>query len=133
MSEANVEIAKRGIDAFNGQNVDALAVLVTRDFELVPAMMGVVEGATFRGREGIERYFGQLEDAFEYVRLTGEEFSDLGDSVIVVVRIEARGSGSGVSVSARQTAIYDFRDGKISCARTFLDHGEALRAAGLAE
>jgi hypothetical protein len=25
------------------------------------------------------------------------------------------------------------RDGKVSCARSYLDHGEALRAAGLTE
>ena len=128
-----MEIVERGIHAFNDRAVDVLAMLVTRDFELVPAMMGVLEGASFRGREGVERYLGELDDSFEYLRLTGEEFRDLGDSVIVVFRVEARGRGSGVSVTAQQTAIYDFRDGKISCGRVFLDHGEALRAAGLTE
>ena len=128
-----MEIVRRGIDAFNDRNVDTLAMLVTRDFELIPAMMGILEGASFRGREGVERYFEELDDSFEYVRLTGEEFRDLGDSVIVVFRVEARGRGSGVSVTAQQTAIYDFRDGKISCGRVFLDHGEALRAVGLTE
>ena len=128
-----MEIVERGIHAFNDRAVDVLAMLVTRDFELVPAMMGVLEGASFRGREGVERYLGELDDSFEYLRLTGEEFRDLGDSVIVVFRVEARGRGSGVSVTAQQTAIYDFRDGKISRGRVFLDHGEALRAAGLTE
>jgi ketosteroid isomerase-like protein len=32
-----------------------------------------------------------------------------------------------------QAIIYDFRGGKISRIRTFFDHGEALRAAGLSE
>jgi ketosteroid isomerase-like protein len=29
--------------------------------------------------------------------------------------------------------VYDFRDGNISRSRVYLDHGEALRAAGLTE
>jgi len=29
--------------------------------------------------------------------------------------------------------IFEFRDGRMSRARTYLDHGEALRAAGLTE
>jgi hypothetical protein len=36
-------------------------------------------------------------------------------------------------VDAPYAAIYDFRDGKMSRAQGFLDHGEAMRAAGLTE
>jgi ketosteroid isomerase-like protein len=133
MSHENVDVVKRGIRAFNDRNIDLLAMLATSDFELFPAMMGVLEGASFRGREGIERYFEVLDDSFEYFRMTGEEFRDLGDSVIYVVQVEARGKGSGVSVTAEQTAIYDFRDGKASRGRMFLDYGEALKAVGLEE
>ena len=53
--------------------------------------------------------------------------------MLVLGRTEGRGRGSGVPVDAPYAAIYDFRDGKISRARGFLDHDEALRAAGLTE
>jgi hypothetical protein len=36
-----VVTVKRGVDAFNHRNVDTLTMLVTHDFELVPAMMGI--------------------------------------------------------------------------------------------
>jgi ketosteroid isomerase-like protein len=41
--------------------------------------------------------------------------------------------GSGVRVEAPLGAVFEFRDGKISRMRAFLDQGEALRAAGLSE
>jgi ketosteroid isomerase-like protein len=53
--------------------------------------------------------------------------------VLVLGQIEGRGRASGVQVNAPQGLIYDFRGDKISRIRAYLDHGEALRAAGLAE
>jgi ketosteroid isomerase-like protein len=38
-----------------------------------------------------------------------------------------------VPVDAPYAAIYDFRNGKMWRARGYVDHSEALRAAGLAE
>jgi ketosteroid isomerase-like protein len=36
-------------------------------------------------------------------------------------------------VVGRQTLVFDLRDGKMARVRSFLDHGEGLRAAGLSE
>jgi len=49
------------------------------------------------------------------------------------MRIEGRGRGSGVLVDAPMGAVLDFRGEKVFLARSYLDHGEALRAAGLSE
>jgi ketosteroid isomerase-like protein len=136
MSQGNLEIAKRGIDAFNRRDVEALADVVTRDFEWFPALPSTVEGERFsgyRGREGIETYFEDVRVTWEGLRVLGNEFRDLGDSVVLLGRADGRGRGSGVEVDMPLGVIYDFRDGRISRVRTYLDHGEALRAAGLAE
>jgi len=128
----NVEIVKRTIDAFNRRDVEGCAALVTADFEWVPAL-AEIESEIFRGREGIEAYFGSLSDAWGEWHLHGEEFRDLGGSLLVVIRMEARGRGSGAPVAGRQTVIFDLRDGEISRIRAYFDHGEALRGAGLTE
>jgi uncharacterized protein len=90
-------------------------------------------GVSFRGREGMERYFEALGDTWSEFRAVAEEFRDLGDRMLVLVRLEGRGKGSGIPVAGRHMVIFEFRGGKISCIRTYLDHGEALRAVGLAE
>jgi ketosteroid isomerase-like protein len=132
MSEANVEIVKRSIDAVNRRDLDAYAALITPDFELIPAMTGFT-GISFRGREGFGMYLEELGDIWEEFRVVAEEVRDLDAMVLVFMRLEGRGKGSGVPVTARQAFICDFRGNKISRTRSFLDHGEALRAAGLSE
>jgi ketosteroid isomerase-like protein len=136
MSREHVEIVERGIAAFNRRDTDALAGIVTRDFEWFPALPSAVEGerySGYRGREGIESYFEDVRSTWEELCVIGDEFRDLDDSVLVLGRAEGRGRGSGVEVDMPLGIVYDFRDGKIARVRTYLDHGEALQAAGPVE
>jgi ketosteroid isomerase-like protein len=136
MSEANVEVAKRSIDFFNRRDVDAMLdiydALFTADCEWYPAMWAI-EGEVFHGREGMVEYLRRLTDAWEEIRIVVEEFRDLGDRVLALGRLEGRGSSSGVPVDSPWAIVDDFRSGKACRLRVFLDHGEALRAAGLSE
>jgi len=132
MSQENVEIVQRSIDAHNRRDLDAYVALTTPDYELLPAMTGFA-GVSFRGREGLERYFEELSDTWDEFRVIGEEFRDLGDIVLVIMRLEARGKGSGIPVSGTQALICNLRGGKISRIRSYLDRDDALRAAGLSE
>ena len=133
MSPENVEMAKRSMDALNGRTLDAYDDLFTQDFEWFPALPSTVEGDGYRGLEGIEKYLGEMNDTWEKFHVTADEYRDLGGRVLMLGRIEGRGRGSGVEVNAQLGAVWEFRDGRISRARVYPDHGEALRAVGLAE
>jgi ketosteroid isomerase-like protein len=133
MSADNVEIAKRAVAAFNQHDLDAFMEMATPDIELSPAMAGAVDGSSVRGREGIEMLFGEILDIWEEQHVIADELRDLGDRVLVLGRIVARGRASGIPVETPGATISDFRDGKISRVRAYLDHGEALRAASLTE
>jgi len=134
MSLANVELARQVIDAFNGRDVDALLRCVNSDIEWFPAMPVTSAGSALRGHRGIESYLREVSDTWEEYRVVAPDFRDLGDErVLVLSRIEGRGAGSGGLVDAEMGQIIDFRDGRISRVRTYLDHGDALRAAGLSE
>ena len=133
MSRDNVELAKRVTEAINGRDWDGLSDLVTVDFEWFPALPGAVEGEGYRGWEEFTAYVRKAEETWEYLRAIADEYRDLGDSVLMLGRMEARGRASGVRVETQLAEIMDFRDGRLVRDRVFLDHDEALRAAGLAE
>ena len=81
----------------------------------------------------MESYFREVEETWEGYRLQIDEFRDLDERVLALGRIEARGRGSGLQVKTPWACIFDFRDGKMSSARAYLVHAEALHAAGLSE
>ncbi len=65
MSEENLEIAKRAIDAINRRDAaasDELDELVTPDYEFHTALASFVESGEYRGREGYEAYVAEIED-----------------------------------------------------------------------
>ena len=131
MSQANVEIAKRGTNAFNRREVDAILDLVTPDCVVSSQLLDAK--ADFEEREGLERFYAMLDESWDDFQTVIGEYRDLGDHVLALGRNYGRGKGSGVRVDGPSRAVFDFRDGKISRIRLFLDHDEALRAAGLAE
>jgi ketosteroid isomerase-like protein len=132
MSQSNVEIVKRALDAFNSGDADTFAELTTPELEWATGL-GAIEGEIFRGHEGVATYFGRLRSAWDEFRFVADEFRDLGDLVLVLGRLEGRGRGGGVPVDSPVGAVWDLRGGRIWRLRAYLDQGEALRAAGLSE
>ncbi len=133
MSQENVESAMRVEDAFNRRDVDVIVELAVADFEWFPAMPGTTPGGSFSGRPGIETYLADIGETWEQYRSVALEFRDLGERVLMLGRLEGRGRGSGAWVDAPQGTVFDFLAGKLCRVHTYLDHGEALRAVGLAE
>ena len=133
MSQENVEIAKRFVDAFNRRDLNALMDTATPDIAFSPALARTIDDNRFQGREGMRAYFADVDSAWEEFRMIVDEYRDLGDRVLTLGRLEGRGRGSGAAVDTPQGGVADIRDGKVSCVRSYLDHGEAFRAAGLTE
>jgi len=133
MSQENVEIVKRLADAFGAFDLDVIAELVSPDFEWVPVMSDTLGGGGYRGREAFEKWALDVGSSFGAIRPLGEEFRDLGDRVLMLGRLDGQGTASGVPVGSPLGWVVDFRGEKVSRIRAYLDHGEALRAAGLAE
>lgn len=127
-----MDIARRAVLAFNAREVPAFTALTTPDFEWSPSMVAI-EGEVFRGTEGIGTYFAHLSDAWEEFLILPDSFRDGRDLVVMLGRLRGRGKNSGVPVDAALGMVFDFRGQSITRIRGYLDHGEALEAAGLRE
>ena len=133
MSQENVEIVREVLNAGNRRDTEAMLPYVDPEVELHSAVIDGAEGNAYRGHEGVRRWMAESDAAFDVQRMEAEEWRDLGDGVLLIGHVHARGRESGVEIDSAIAWLYTLRDGKIVLARGYLNTQEALEAAGLSE
>ena len=134
MSRENVEIVRRGYEAFDRGDRAAAARLLAPDVEWHSVAAPLVGVGTIRGRKAMLRFWEDLREGLEGFRVSPEEFTDLGnDRVLFVGLFQGRGPGSDAEVSMRIASVYEIRDGMVAAVRDYSSRDEALEAAGLSE
>ena len=89
---------------------------------------------TFRGRDQLLRAATDWIETVDGWQLEVEDVIDAtGGRVVVVVRVVARGRGSGVPVYQQVFSVITIRDGKIARIHDYTERAPALEAAGLSE
>jgi ketosteroid isomerase-like protein len=132
MSQENVETLRRGLEAFNRGDVDAALEVLDAEVEWYPAVQPMLgEMTVYRGHQGVRDMFRNMDEVYLEFRIEDAEFRDLGDRVVATCRIRARGKQSGAESDSPFGYLFDFRNGAVVRARSFLDPKEALEAAGL--
>ena len=133
MSNENVEAFKRGLEAGNRGDVDALLEELHPEIEWHSALHALMGGeeTVFRGHAGVRRMIGDLYDTFAEVRIEMSDFRDLGDGLVVIGQTRTRGKASGVETVTPLAFVTEIREGKTISIRAYLDRREALEAAGL--
>ena len=131
MSAENVEIARRGVDAINRGDVEALVLHATEDLELFPALTGAVEGESFHGHAGVRAYFQMSAETWDEFCVVAEDYRDLDERVVVVGRAMGCGKGSRVPVETPNAIVLDFRGDKVWRMRSYFGEAEALEDMAL--
>jgi len=131
MSAENVEIVRRMVEAFNSEDPRRAFASFHPDVEFTSAF---TEGKTYVGLQGMRQYGDDLTAVWENWHSEDDRFVDGdGEQVVWLYRIVGQGKGSGVPVDQPVAIIWTLCDGLIWRGQAFLDHREALKAAGLAE
>ena len=130
MSQENVEVQQRFIEAYNCRDMETLLDVVTADFVFRSVFVAVE--AEFRAPEGFPYgYFETLDEAYEDFVVTPSELIDAGAAVLMIATAEWRGKSSGAQGELAIATASWLRAGKIFRAETFTDRAEALEAVGL--
>jgi ketosteroid isomerase-like protein len=98
----------------------------------LPALLGG-EATVYRGHEGAREMFRDVYGAFAEIHFEFPEIRDLGDRVVALGRMRARGKESGAETESRWASVVEFTNGKALVIPTYLEPKEALEAAGLSE
>ena len=141
MSEENVEVVRRALaqlaTPIRAEEVErrlsdsALAEFFDPKFELLPAGQSLMALDTYRGYEGMRRFFTDFLSIWEGVRFEPREFIDADDQVAAFYRVAGR--SHSVDVDATWSGLYTIRSEKIVRTQNFTNRDAALEAAGLSE
>ncbi len=130
MSEENVEAVRQSYrtpGALFATWAERMAPKAEFDFTAVypdrPLMYGIEELRRFRE-----------EGPWEELSFEPEDFVDVDDErVLVLVKVHATGTGSGVPVELLNAHEFTIRDGFLVRFKVYGDRDQALAAAGLSE
>jgi ketosteroid isomerase-like protein len=131
MSQQNVDVVRQGLEAFNSEDMERILAFVDPDFETAVSGELSAEPDTYRGHDGIRRYFESFRDAMDEIRFEPERFWDAGEAVVVAIRLTAKGRQTAIRVEQRIAQVWSIRDGRAVSVRTYTTIAEALGAAGL--
>ena len=126
MSQENVEVFKRGVEAWNGDDLDAFIDLVDPEIEWF-ALMEV-----YRGHAGVRRAWKSFKGDMQ-LKVRFDDIRDLGESVLALGEMETTGHTTGLDFTTEIAQLVTYRGGKAVRTRDFPSHAEALEAAGLPE
>jgi ketosteroid isomerase-like protein len=133
VSQENVDAWRRAVDAYNRGDTEGAVEIYDPDVEWRPAVQRLLGGdtAVYRGRHRVREFLQDLDDAFAEIRIEIAEARDLGDRALFLGRFHGRGKESGAETRSPIAYLVDFRNGKVARVVSYLDHQEALEAAGL--
>jgi ketosteroid isomerase-like protein len=132
VSLENVEVARSALTGFNRSDPSWVEHWA-KDCEFISITAGQIEGATYRGHDGLRRYEEDRNEAWEELRFEADEFIEAGDHVVVVGLLHGRGRGSGVRVDQPVALALELCAGKIVRAHAHADTEQALATIGSRE
>jgi ketosteroid isomerase-like protein len=135
MPRDNFELMRRGLDAYNRRDVEAMLELVDPDVEWYAALDVLLGGdeTVYRGYDGIRALFATIDETFSELEAEVTEVRDLDDRLVAIGRLRTRGRRSGAETTSDVGWLIEFGDRRVRKVRTFLDSADALEAAGVSE
>src|SRR5256885_5753086 len=98
MSQENMEAFKRGSEAFNRRDVEALLEVLDPEIEWHSALPGMLsaKGTVYRGHEGFRELLREMDEVLAEIQVEYSDIWDLQERIVAIGRLRARGKGSGV-------------------------------------
>jgi len=117
---ADIALGRRAYEAFAGCDPEVILDLCAEDVEWTPGDLLGAGDETYRGREGVRRYFAKIADAR---RQASFELRDLGarEGRVIVIYVLTVGEHE-----QEAAIVYEARDGKIARADTHVEDLDAI-------
>jgi ketosteroid isomerase-like protein len=133
MSEENVELVRRAVDAYNRRDLDGIVENWAPDAVLDWSNSRGLEAGVFRGHGEIRAFTQRFLEAFDEVRLEIDDLHEVEDGLLIMENVTYLRGRDGIEVQARSAWLITIRDGEQTSLTLYQTKQEALEAAGLRE
>jgi ketosteroid isomerase-like protein len=127
MAQANIDAVCGSHEAFRRRDLDAFLGYMDPDIEFTSLVLEV-EG-TYRGHDGIRSWWDDILAVFPDWQPQVEDAREVGERVVLRVRAEGAGTGSGIDADRVIWQVAEVRDGRLTAWKFFRTEDEALAAA----
>jgi len=125
----NVDVLKKGFDAFNQGDVDTVQETFGDDITWQgPNTEEVPGGGKFDGKDKVIEMLGTFQDDWENFQAVPDEFIDAGDTVVVLGHIQGKHKESGKDLKTPFVHVWRMSDGKANRIQALIDTHEVLEA-----
>ena len=131
VSNANTEILRQVVEAWNARDIERFVALIHPDAEL-RTMRAQLEGKAYRGRDGARQAAADIDEDWGELRMELEEVQVTEDRAFARIRLTGRGRTSGVDMDVVTGWIFGFREGLVAFARAYSDPEQAREQLGVA-
>jgi ketosteroid isomerase-like protein len=126
MSECNIELHRRFIEAFNARDLGSLIACCDPSIEVHTLFAGV--GGAYHGHDVVRRWQRDLEESWgQEIRIAVEAYFDLGEHTVAFNVLHGRGQQSGVEVAMPYAQVLRWRDGLVVHFKAYARREDALR------
>jgi ketosteroid isomerase-like protein len=108
---------------------DALGRFLDPEIEWIPVTDSLLAVDSYRGFDGVRRFWGEFLSAWETYRVETPRLDDAGDQVAVVVHIVGR--THQLEIDETRSSLLTVRNGRVVRVQSFADPDAARQAAGL--
>jgi ketosteroid isomerase-like protein len=128
VAESNAELMRRAFEEYNEKGWEAMLPWLAEDFELTTPPGLAAEPDTYRGEEGMRRYWESFYEVMDDIRIDLKEFHEIEDWVVVPFTLSARGRTTGIDSGIEAVMAWRWRDGRAVRALIFPELDQALEA-----
>jgi ketosteroid isomerase-like protein len=127
--QADIDVVRESHDAFRRRDLDAFLSYMHPDVEFRSLVLEI-EGL-YHGHEGVRSWWENVLAVFPDWSPRIESAREIGDHILVQVRAEGSGTGSGSALERDWWQVVRVEDGRLKSWAFFRTQQEALEAAAL--
>ena len=124
---------RAGYDALSSNDIETILEFFHPEFKVTTPPTLSAEPDTYRGHDGVRRYFNSFWEAMDDIRFVPHTFREVGDRIVVEISLHARGKNTGIETEQKSVQVWELRDGKAIGLEVYPTLDEALASVDAAE